>query len=359
MLLAAAILWPFVSRWLAERHGCAIRPYLDRPYRVSVVISARNESRQLGATLYQLKAVQGLDLHIIVVSDGSSDDTVAVATSAGADIVLDLEVSIGKTRALTEGLSRCRSDDIIIFMDATTVVNQQSLLALISPFSDPTVGATSGLVLYDYSSSPMGIGFRWYQSLIVGNRITDGHWFSCPSVSGALCAFRPYLWRAETRADITPDLAIPFWCSHAGLRTVLVTEAVCSEVARTEVRSVFKARLRMALQAYGFMSYAWAYRHGLDRRYAMALFGQKICRWAIPISTFMILSFASTLWPQVVLVALLTVGSTTLLARLPGGGQLFGAPYFVLVVISAYVVGLLHYLAGRRAIGWDPAQQRT
>ena len=88
---------------------------------VSVVIPARNEARSIAAVIRAVQAqhITGLDLDIIVVDDGSTDDTPAVARAAGAR-VLELGSSSGggnPARARNRGASMATGDPIV-FLDA-------------------------------------------------------------------------------------------------------------------------------------------------------------------------------------------------------------------------------------------------
>lgn len=85
-------------------------------HKVSVVIPAFNESRFIGSVVLGLKR---RPVDILVVDDGSSDDTAEIAWAAGAD-VLQLETNRGKGAALNAGLDEVRrgAPDAIVLIDA-------------------------------------------------------------------------------------------------------------------------------------------------------------------------------------------------------------------------------------------------
>lgn len=82
---------------------------------VSVVLPAKNEAEGLRGTLQALRRVLP-GAEIIVVDDGSTDDTAAVAAELGAR-VLSSPYSMGNGAAIKRG-ARAAGGDVIVFMDA-------------------------------------------------------------------------------------------------------------------------------------------------------------------------------------------------------------------------------------------------
>jgi glycosyltransferase involved in cell wall biosynthesis len=82
---------------------------------VSVVIPAFNESQNIGELIQQIKQ-RYPDFEIVVVDDGSADNTAEVATDAGAR-VYSHPYNIGNGAAIKSGI-RVATGDILVFMDA-------------------------------------------------------------------------------------------------------------------------------------------------------------------------------------------------------------------------------------------------
>ena len=83
--------------------------------KISIVLPAKNESAAIGQTIAQIQQLQ-LEHEIIVVNDGSTDSTKAVAEQAGATVVTH-PYSKGNGAAIKTG-ARTATGDVIIFMDA-------------------------------------------------------------------------------------------------------------------------------------------------------------------------------------------------------------------------------------------------
>lgn len=83
--------------------------------KISIVLPAKNESGAIGQTIAQIKRLQ-LAHEIIVVNDGSTDNTKHVAENLGAKVVTH-PYSKGNGAAIKTG-ARTATGDIIVFMDA-------------------------------------------------------------------------------------------------------------------------------------------------------------------------------------------------------------------------------------------------
>lgn len=82
----------------------------------AAVIPAHNEGKTVGSVVLTLVAC-GLFREVIVVSDGSSDDTAQVAREAGATLVHELSHQRGKGLALAHGVMHTDAD-VVCFFDA-------------------------------------------------------------------------------------------------------------------------------------------------------------------------------------------------------------------------------------------------
>jgi glycosyltransferase involved in cell wall biosynthesis len=101
----------------------------ERPA-VSVIVPARNEEACLGACLDSLVAQAGVGFEVIVVDDGSSDRTRAIAESfPGVQVIEPGPLPSGwsgKNNAVTAGAKRARGE-WLLFTDADTVHRPGSL----------------------------------------------------------------------------------------------------------------------------------------------------------------------------------------------------------------------------------------
>lgn len=141
--------------------------------RISVVLPAKNEAEGLALTLPALRKAYP-DAQIIVVNDGSTDDTAAVGLQHGAQ-VLSSPYSMGNGAAIKRG-ARAATGDVIVFMDSDGQHDPAHIAALLARLEegyDMVVGARNG---DGQASFHRGVANRFYNKLaswMTGHRILD------------------------------------------------------------------------------------------------------------------------------------------------------------------------------------------
>lgn len=102
---------------------------------ISIIIPAYNEAEFIGVTLRALQALSDAGtvpiVEIIVVDDGSTDDTARAAEASGADVVLR-QSNGGKGAALQAGFAMS-SGDILLLLDADLGATALEAIMLLGP----------------------------------------------------------------------------------------------------------------------------------------------------------------------------------------------------------------------------------
>lgn len=141
--------------------------------KISIVLPAKNESAAIGTT------VSGIcqhypDAEVIVVNDGSTDNTAQVAEAAGARVIHH-PYSKGNGAAIKSG-ARAASGDVIVFMDADGQHNPADiprLLVKLEEGHDMVVGARQA---GSQASIGRGLANAFYNTLasyMTGHRVAD------------------------------------------------------------------------------------------------------------------------------------------------------------------------------------------
>ena len=134
----------------------------ERKPAVSVIVPARNEEACLGACLESLAGQQGVDFEVLVVDDGSSDRTRAIAQSFAGVRVLEAGPLApgwgGKSNALVTGVGQARGG-WLLFTDADTVHLPGSLARSLAEAQE------HGAAMLSYSPAQQVRGF-WEQAVM-------------------------------------------------------------------------------------------------------------------------------------------------------------------------------------------------
>jgi poly-beta-1,6 N-acetyl-D-glucosamine synthase len=121
---------------------------------VSIIVPVYNEGKVVRESIMSLLRLDYSNYEIIIVNDGSTDDTADVArTLVGYQkgSYGDVKVSLinkpngGKARALNAGISYSKAE-IVLCMDGDSQLSEDSVRMAVRHFSDPEIGAVAGNV---------------------------------------------------------------------------------------------------------------------------------------------------------------------------------------------------------------------
>ena len=149
-LLYVMVGYPLLLKLLAKFRRRVVRKDDFLPT-VAMVIPVRNAENYLDR---KLDSVLAMDypkdlLEVLVVSDGSTDDTDAIAKSYAAWDVKLLHVPRGgKAAALNAGVPTTRAE-IVVLSEVWQILEPGSVRAMVRDFCDPAVGVVSGEVVMD------------------------------------------------------------------------------------------------------------------------------------------------------------------------------------------------------------------
>lgn len=118
---------------------------------VSFVILTWNSQKYIKNCLDSIIAMSGIEKEIIVVENGSADDTVSILEKYSGDIkIIRLTKNIGTTRSRNMALRECSENmDYVCILDSDTVVNEKTFLAVIETLkSDKKIGL-AGPAMYN------------------------------------------------------------------------------------------------------------------------------------------------------------------------------------------------------------------
>ncbi|AFK86208.1 MULTISPECIES: glycosyltransferase [Thermoanaerobacterium] len=134
MIVSALLLLGIISGFILFRNLKV--PHDNQPiekqYKISVIIPARNEEKNLPYILESLRKQTYMPYEVIVVDDFSSDRTFEIAESYGIKVIRNTEMPdgwTGKTWALWNGYKNS-TGDVLAFIDADVRLSPRALESL-------------------------------------------------------------------------------------------------------------------------------------------------------------------------------------------------------------------------------------
>jgi len=254
-----------------RRRRAADAPSVFEPP-VCVLVPAYNEGQVISRTLEAALASDYKRLRILVIDDGSTDDTASVVESWAARdprVALIRQRNAGKAAALNRG-ARAAEEEILVTIDADTLVLRHTVSSLVKPFVDPAVDAVCGNVQVGNVCNLLTAfqSVEYVTSQNYDRRAFDS--LNCISVvPGATGA-----WRRRTLLSVdgysadtlTEDADLTLTMLSAGARITYAPLAQSITEAPQTVAALFRQRFRWS---YGTLQSLWKHR----RRFARGSLG--------------------------------------------------------------------------------------
>jgi cellulose synthase/poly-beta-1,6-N-acetylglucosamine synthase-like glycosyltransferase/peptidoglycan/xylan/chitin deacetylase (PgdA/CDA1 family) len=232
--------------------------------RLAVVVPAYNEAVGIERTVRSLAASDYPDFEVVVVDDGSTDQTAAIVAELDLKGVrLVRQDNAGKAAALNAGIEMTGAP-IVVMVDGDTLFEAQTLHRLVAPLADPAVGAVSGNTKVGNRRSLLG---RWQHIEYVMGFNLDRRMYEVlqctPTVPGAIGAFR-----REALLDVggvpgdtlAEDTDLTLAIGRAGWRVVYAADARAWTEAPASLGALWRQRYRWS---FGTMQAVFKHRRAV------------------------------------------------------------------------------------------------
>lgn len=257
-----------LAQWLRSRRRTRTHAGDEYVPFVSIIVPAYNEELVIGNTISSLLASDYPNYEIIVVDDGSQDDTSKVVADSFGDnesVRLFTLSNGGKAAALNVGLRHARGE-VIVALDADTVFTPHTVAALAHRFYDKTIGAIAGNAKV---GNRINLVTRWQALEYITSQNMDRRAFASLNcitvVPGAVGAWRKDLlieaggFPADTLAE---DQDLTLRVRRLGYKIGYEETAIAWTEAPHNLRSLAKQRFRWS---YGTLQCMWKHRDALFR----------------------------------------------------------------------------------------------
>jgi len=261
MISSIEFFWRF-GLWM-KYHPWTTCKYAELPT-ISVILPVYNEGKRIVQTIESI-----LDSHyptdklqLIVVNDGSTDDTSLWLKSCATKYknrisILTLSKNHGKRSALSLGFKHA-TGTIFVTVDSDCIIMKETLRELISPIiRDSQIGAVAGHIQISDSDSciitrMLSVSFTLAFDFSRAGQSVLGCVFCTP---GALSAYRADIvkkvlneWENQTfggcKSKIAEDRALTNFILKAGLDTVYQNTALCKTLVPKKLSGLWQMYLR-------------------------------------------------------------------------------------------------------------------
>ncbi|HUJ30433.1 MAG TPA: glycosyltransferase [Candidatus Acidoferrum sp.] len=248
---------------LVEKLRPAPADHPDYKPRVTVLIPAYNEETVIADTVRAALASNYANLEVLVINDGSTDRTAEIVQQEfGRDprVRLLLQANHGKPSALNHGLAEA-AGEIVVSIDADTVVDPNAIPLLVRHFADPRVGAVAGNVKVANRNRWLT---RWQALEYITSQNLEKRAFdllNCiPVVPGAVGAWRTDLLRSSggfSGDTVAEDTDLTLTIRRNGWKILYDEDAI----GRTEVPETMDALIRQRFRwTFGTLQAVWKHR---------------------------------------------------------------------------------------------------
>ncbi len=349
-------------RFAFTRRNRRRQPAGELPF-VSLIVCAHNEEAIIADKLGNcLRLDYPADrLEILLGCDGCTDRTAAIAAGSGMQNlrVFDFPRS-GKPATLNRLVPEARGE-LLVFSDANSLFEPDTVSALVRRFEDGAVGCVCGeLRLRAGAGGGSAEGFYWrYETLL---KFFESRLNILVGANGGVFAIRRDLYDPLPPGTITDDFIISMRIRSRGWKVVYDPEAVAYEDA-PNVRQEFRRRMRIGAGNVHALKYTWRLLNPAAGLVAFSYWSHKVFRWlapaAMPVALASSFLLAGTPLPYGIAASF---GTLTVLmaiigywaARRNSPAGVFTTIYYFYAMNIALLAGVVSYACGRRSSVWAP-----
>ena len=332
---------------------------------VSLLIPAYNEEAELARKLQNSVSLDypADRLEIVVASDGSTDDTEAIARAWAPRVrLIAMSSHIGKA-AMLRRVTPALPGEIVVFSDVSSELEPDALRALVRNFSDDRVGCVSGLYRLKASDDLRGQGEGLYWRYETWIKRQESRLHSILGAHGAFYAIRRSLFPQLNDATINDDYLIPMRIVEQGYRAIYEPGARAWEREVASIHGEFARRRRIAVGNCQQIKELASLLNPVRGWVAFCFVSHKVLRTFAPVA--MLLAFLSSFWlPWPWSSAVLTL--QTIFYAGAWAGYLcqrrgvtiswLSPPLYFCLGNLAMLAGLLRYCVGRQSAVWERAK---
>lgn len=296
LFIYAYFVYPLLMAGIAGRAKAApAAANQNRLPSVAVLVAAFNEEKCIAARIENLlqQDYPCEQLQITVGSDGSADHTVEIARefSDARITVHEFRVNRGKASVLNDLVAHA-SADILVFTDANTVFERDTVRQLVTALDEQT-GAVCGELILEAHRSGSNQDHR-YWNFERRLKAAESSIGGLLGANGGVYAIHKKYYKPLRQDTICDDFVIAMNIAVEGRGLRYIPAAVAFEDAPTDVITEFHRRVRIGIGNYQTLFRHPQYLLSGSRALSFTYFSHKVLRWLTP--HLLILMLATSLF---------------------------------------------------------------
>ncbi len=366
-LLTTYVLYPAVMALLSQLRTLPWQRDDSLLPAVTMVVAAYNEAGLIEEKIRNFLAIDyPMDkLFLAIGSDGSSD---------GTDEILHRLADGRRIRAFSFGrggkmktVNRIVAEvdtPFLVFSDANTMYEPQSIRKLMRHFADPSIGGVCGnLRLHPVNESVGGAGESTYWSFENLIKRWEGNVVTTLGATGGIYAIRSELFEQQPESmQVADDFLLPLRILRHGLRFVFDAEALAFEGTEPSMQREFRRKIRVGIGTLNTMRTLAPVLRTLPLHIRMMLFAHKRLRWAAPffiLALLLVIPLLSGLsWVEYFLfypmIAFLAIAAAGWIAESAGRRLgLLSLPFYFMAINTALFISWFKIAQASRVATWE------
>lgn len=341
---------------------------------VSFIVAAYNEEDCI-----EKKILNSLEqdyprekIEFLFITDGSTDHTNEIIGRYPAIRLLHQPQRLGKSAALNRVVSQA-SNDILIFSDANTILNQEATKFIARHYIHASVGGVAGekkVIPAAEKTDQVGAGEGLYWKYESFLKQLDSDFYSVVGAAGELFSLRKQLYEPVDDSVILDDFVISMKVAAKGYRVIYEPEAFAMELPSFSMKDEQKRKIRIAAGGFQAMTIlAPLLSFWKQPKLNFLYFSHRVLRWTLSPISFILafISNAIIFWGRdeltynILFIGQLVFYAMALLAAFfplkTGPFKLFRLAYYFVFMNLSVIQGFFRFLRGKQPAAWEKAKR--
>ncbi len=308
----------------------------------------------------------------IWVTDGSNDGTPEKLKEYSELEVYHENKRNGKIGAINRGMKFVKNP-IIIFTDANSILNKESINQIVAEFKNQKAGCVAGrkriLIQSKDNAVNIGEGIYWkYESLI---KKWESNINSALGAAGELFAIRTELFDEVDKDIILDDFVISLRIAQKGYKIKYIPKAFASERASINIKEELKRKTRIACGGFQAIFRLKGLLNPFQHPFlTFQYISHKIFRWFfVPISMFSLLFVIPFVaihsqWNNLYSILLLLhtifyifVFIGFIFRSKKTNLKFFFTPYYIFIMNLSEIIGFIKFVLKIQSVNWERSKR--